>query len=94
MAQPAPRRGNSNQKSGVRLALATGATLAVLFSAQIFASADSNASSTSSTSTTQQTLSRVQTDDDGFSFLTGGSQGGLFQNNSGSQPSPRTHSSR
>ena len=87
------------QRSIVRTALATGATLMMLISAQLFASG-TGASTTSTTQsavlvpTVQPTTSTVRNfgDDDGQITLTSNQSGTIF--NTQTQPIPSTHSSR
>jgi hypothetical protein len=99
----APAKISSGQKSTVRIALATGATLAMLFSAQMFASGASvstttSAAQTSSTSssasgatTTSSQNTSATTSQTNVSSTTNQGYTLLLSN---SQPFPSTHSSR
>jgi microcystin-dependent protein len=86
----------NNQRSAVRVMLATGATLMTLISAQMFASANtvSAASAAVTTTTTQNTTTSSVSSDDGSSILLTSNQAGTVYYYNQTQPVPSSHSSR
>ena len=90
----------NNQRSAVRVVMAAGATLMMLVSAQMFATAGavstartSTSAATQNTSTTQNSTSLFNSDDSNTILLTT-DQGGTIYYDPFQQPVPSSHSSR
>ena len=100
--KPSNGRLTNNQRSAVRVVLATGATLMTLITAQMFASsgAVNSAASAATTTTTQNTSTTTQdtssifnSDDSSTILLTGGQSGTIYYSPF-QQPVPSSRSSR
>lgn len=93
--QPNNGKVNSKQRSAVRMALATAATLVTLISAQLFASSNTLSQDTSVIATTVQDSSItavVSSDSDDQITVASNPTATVFTTQS--QPIPNTHSSR
>lgn len=88
---------NTKQRSAVRTALATGATLVMVISAQMFASGNavnSTSQSAAVATSVQAAVSTLNTDSDSESSVTANTSHTRTIFSSQSQPVPGTHSSR